>query len=128
MTDPIADMLTRIRNASRASLPLVEFSHSRMKESIAQVLKREGYIADCSIEEGPIKKLRLKLKYQGRKGVIEGLRRVSSPGLRRYFGAKVVPRVLGGLGTAIVSTPKGVMTGFEAQKQNVGGEVLCFVW
>jgi len=128
MTDPIADMLTRIRNASRASLPIVEFSHSRMKESIAQVLKREGYIADCSIEGGPIKKLRLKLKYQGRKGVIEGLRRVSSPGLRRYFGAKVAPRVLGGLGTSIVSTPKGVMTGFEAQKQNVGGEVLCFVW
>ena len=128
MTDPIADMLARIRNASQALLPDVEISHSRLKESIAQILKREGYIADCAIEGKPLKKIKLMLKYQGRRGVIAGLRRVSSPGLRRYVRATEVPRVLGGMGTAIMSTPKGVMTGLEAQKQNLGGELLCFVW
>lgn len=128
MTDPIADMLTRIRNANQALLPHVELSHSKMKESIAQTLKREGYIAECSVEGKGFKKLRLKLKYQGRKGVIAGLQRISSPGLRRYVGSKKVPRVLAGLGTAIVSTPKGIMTGIEAKKQNVGGEIVCFVW
>lgn len=128
MTDPIADMLTRIRNANQALLPTIEMSHSRMKESIAQILKREGYINDCSVDGNPFKKLRLKLKYQGRKGVIAGLKRISSPGLRRYVGAKTVPRVLAGLGISIVSTPKGVMTGTEAKKQNVGGELVCFVW
>jgi small subunit ribosomal protein S8 len=128
MTDPIADMLARIRNASQALLPDVEVSHSRLKESIAHILKREGYIADCAVEGKPLKKIKLVLKYQGRRGVIAGLRRVSSPGLRRYVRATEVPRVLGGMGTAIVSTPKGVMTGLEAQKQNLGGELLCFVW
>ncbi len=128
MTDPIADMLTRIRNASQALLPEVEVSHSRLKESVAQILKREGYITDCTVEGKPLKKIKLVLKYQGRRGVIAGLRRVSSPGLRRYVGAREIPRVLGGMGTAIVSTPKGVMTGLEAQKNNLGGEVVCFVW
>lgn len=128
MTDPISDMLTRLRNANRALLPDVELSHSKLKESIAQILKREGYIADCSVEGTKLKKLKLKLKYQGRRGVIAGLRRVSSPGLRRYVKATEIPRVLGGLGTAIVSTPKGVMTGFDAQKQNLGGELVCFIW
>jgi small subunit ribosomal protein S8 len=128
MTDPISDMLTRIRNANQALLPNIELGHSKMKESIAQILKREGYIADCSVEGNKLKTLKLKLKYQGRKGVIEGLRRVSSPGLRRYAGATEIPRVLGGKGVAIISTPKGIMTGFEAQKQNLGGEILCFVW
>jgi len=128
MTDPISDMLTRIRNATRALLPDVEIPHSKMKESIAQILKRDGYIADWAVEAKPVKKLRIKLKYQGRQGVIAGLRRVSTPGLRRYVGAREIPRVLGGMGVAIVSTPKGVMTGHEAQKQNVGGELLCFVW
>ena len=128
MTDPIADMLTRIRNANQALLPDVEVSHSRLKESIAQILKREGYISDCSVEGKPLKKIKLRLKFQGRRGVIAGLRRVSSPGLRRYVQATEIPRVLGGMGTAIVSTPKGVMTGLDAQKQNLGGELVCFVW
>jgi small subunit ribosomal protein S8 len=128
MTDPIADMLTRIRNASQALLPDVEVSHSKMKESIAHILKREGYIADCGVDGEPARKLRLKLKFQGRRGVIAGLRRVSSPGLRRYVRSNEIPRVLGGMGTAILSTPKGVMTGLEAQKKNLGGELVCFIW
>jgi small subunit ribosomal protein S8 len=129
MTDPIADMLTRIRNGSQALLTDVEVSHSRMKESVAQILKREGYIADCSVDgKAALKKLKLVLKYQGRRGVIAGLRRISTPGLRRYARATEMPRVLGGMGTAIVSTPKGVMTGLEAQKNNLGGEVVCYVW
>lgn len=128
MTDPISDMLTRVRNANRALLTDVEVSHSKMKESIAQILKKEGYIADCAVEGTALKKLKLKLKYQGRRGVIAGLRRVSTPGLRRYVKATEIPRVLGGLGTAIISTPKGLMTGFEAQKQNLGGELVCYVW
>jgi small subunit ribosomal protein S8 len=129
MTDPISDMLTRIRNASHALLPDVEIPHSRMKESIANILKRDGYIADWSVEQDKsIRRLKLKLKYQGRQGVITGLRRVSTPGLRRYVGAREIPRVLGGMGVAIISTPKGVMTGHDAQKQNLGGELVCFVW
>jgi small subunit ribosomal protein S8 len=129
MTDPISDMLTRIRNAQRALLPSIELPHSKMKESIASILKREGYIADFSVE-GKIaaKKITLKLKYEGRKSVIEGLRRVSSPGLRRYVGATEIPRVRGGLGTAIVSTSQGLMSGVQARKNNLGGELLCYVW
>ena len=128
MTDPISDMLTRIRNAHRALLPALEMPHSKMKESIANILKREGYIAEYSAEGKTAKKLKLKLKYDGRKGVIEGLRRVSSPGLRRYVGATEIPRVRGGLGTAIVSTSQGLMTGVQARKQNLGGELLCYIW
>jgi len=128
MTDPISDMLTRIRNASQAQLPDLELSHSRMKESIAHILKKEGYISDCAVEGKPLKRLKLKLKYQGRKGVIVGLKRVSKPGLRRYVRATEIPRVLSGMGTAIVSTPRGVMTGLEARKQNLGGELICYVW
>lgn len=128
MSDPISNMLTQIRNASLALLPNVEMPHSKMKESIAHILKKEGYIADCSVEGKTIKRLKLKLKFQGRKGIIEGLKRVSTPGLRRYVGATEVPRVLGGMGVAILSTPRGVMTGGDARKQNVGGELLCFVW
>ena len=128
MTDPISDMLTRIRNASLALVPDVEVSHSRMKESIAGILKKEGYIADCSVEGRTAKKIKLKLKFQGRKGIIVGLRRVSKPGLRRYVGATEIPRVLGGMGTAIVSTSRGVMTGVQARKQSLGGELLCYVW
>lgn len=128
MTDPISDMLTRIRNANQALLPKVELSHSKLKESIGQILKREGYIVDCVTEGKAPKRLKLTLKYQNRKQVIEGLQRVSKPGLRRYVRAAEIPRVLGGMGTAIVSTPRGVMTGVEARKLNVGGELLCFVW
>lgn len=128
MSDPVADMLTRIRNANHALINDVEVSHSNLKESIASLLKREGYLADYSVEGKDLKKLKLKLKYNGRKGVIAGLRRVSKPGLRRYVGATEIPRVLNGMGIAIVSTPKGVMTGAQARKENVGGELVCFVW
>ena len=128
MNDPISDFLTRVRNASHALLNEVVVSHSQMKESIAGILKREGYIADFSVEGEKVKSLKLKLKYQGRKGVIEGLKRVSRPGLRRYVGATEIPRVLNGMGISIVSTPKGVMTGTEARKQNVGGELVAFIW
>ena len=128
-SDPIADMLTRIRNANQALLPEVAMSHSNMRESIAKILKREGYIADLAVDGKPgAKHIKLKLKYQGRKGVIVGLKRVSKPGLRRYVRATEIPRVLGGMGTAIVSTPRGVMTGVDAQKQNLGGELICYVW
>jgi len=128
MTDPIADLLTRIRNASQALLPTVDVPHSRLKEGIAKLLKREGYIADCTVEGAKPKRLKLKLKFSGRKGVIEGIRRISTPGLRRYVGASDIPRVLGGMGVAILSTPRGIMTGTDARKENVGGEVLCYVW
>ena len=128
MTDPISDMLTRIRNASLALVPEVEVSHSRIKESIASILKKEGYIADCSVEGKSAKKIKLKLKFQGRKGIIAGLKRVSRPGLRRYVGATEIPRVLGGMGTSIVSTSRGVMTGVQARKQSLGGELICYIW
>ena len=129
MSDPVADMLTRLRNANQALLTDVEVSHSKLKESIAHILKREGYIAEVSVEgQTATKKLKLKLKYNGRKGVIAGLKRVSKPGLRRYVGATEIPRVLNGMGVAIVSTPKGVMTGNDAKKQNVGGELVAFIW
>ena len=128
MTDPISDMLARIRNASLALLPTLELPHSNVKESIARILKREGYLADCAVEGKSIKKITLKLKFQGRKGVIEGLKRVSKPGLRHYVGADKIPRVLGGMGVAILSTSRGVVTGRQAQEQGVGGEVVCYVW
>ena len=128
MTDPISDMLTRIRNAQSALLPQVEVPHSKMKESIAQILKHEGYVNEVSVEGKPHKNIKLKLKYEGRKSVIEGLRRVSRPGLRRYVAADAIPRVRGGLGVAIVSTPQGVMSGNQARKSNLGGELLCYIW
>jgi small subunit ribosomal protein S8 len=128
MTDPISDMLTRIRNAQRALLPAVEMPHSRIKESIAHILKREGYVTEVAVEGKLPRMIKLKLKYQGKKSVIEGLRRVSRPGLRHYVGATEIPRVLGGLGVAVVSTPEGVMTGVQARKKNLGGELLCYVW
>ena len=129
MRDPISDMLTRIRNAGNALLPGVEIPHSNIKESIAHVLKREGYISDVAVEGAVAqKRIKLKLKYQGRKSVIDGLKRVSSPGLRRYVGAQEIPRVRNGMGTAILSTPAGILTGNEARRQNVGGELLCYVW
>ena len=128
MSDPIADMLTRIRNAGRALLPAVELPHSRMKESVAKILKTEGYVADVAVEGNAIKKLKIRLKYQGKKNVIEGLKRVSRPGLRRYVGATEIPRVLSGMGVSIVSTSEGVMTGTQAKKKNLGGELLCYVW
>src|SRR5882724_11254181 len=110
MNDPISDMLCRIRNASRALLPAVEMPHSRMKESIAGIFKREGYINDFAVEGKLPRTIKLKLKYQGKKSVIEGLRRLTTPGLRRYVGATEIPRVMGGLGVAVVSTSEGLMT------------------
>ena len=129
MTDTIADLLTRIRNAHRALLAEVAMPHSKMKESIAGILKQEGYIAEVSVEgKGAIKKLKLKLKYEGKRAVITGLRRIGSPGLRNYVGAGKIPRVRGGLGTTILSTSHGIMSGNDARKKNVGGEVLCMIW
>jgi len=128
MTDTISDMLTRIRNASRVLLPTVEMPHSRMKESIAHILKKEGYVAEVAVDGKQPKKIKLKLKYEGKRSVIEGLKRVSSPGLRRYVGATEIPRVRGGLGISVVSTSQGVMTGTQARKSNLGGELLCYVW
>jgi small subunit ribosomal protein S8 len=128
MTDSISDMLTRIRNASRVLLPTVELPHSRMKESIAHILKQEGYVSEVSVEGKLPRKIRLKLKYEGKRSVIEGLRRVSSPGLRRYVGSTEIPRVRGGLGISVVSTSRGVMTGTQARKNNLGGELICYVW
>ncbi|HLH57372.1 MAG TPA: 30S ribosomal protein S8 [Verrucomicrobiae bacterium] len=128
MNDPISDMLTRIRNANSALLPQVNIPHSKLKESIAGILKREGYIQDFTVEGQLPKSLKLKLKYQGKKSVIEGLRRISTPGLRRYVGSTDIPRVRGGLGVAVLSTSEGLMTGNQARKKNLGGELLCYVW
>jgi len=128
MTDPISDMLCRIRNAGRALLPTVEMPHSRLKESVARILKQEGYIASFAVDGKVVKTMKLTLKYQGKKNVIEGLRRISKPGLRRYVGATEIPRVLNGMGVAVVSTSEGVMTGLQARKKNLGGEYLCEVW
>jgi small subunit ribosomal protein S8 len=128
MTDPIADMLTRLRNAGRALQPAVEVPHSRLKEGIARVLRQEGYIADFTVAGSPVKTLKLRLKYAGKKPVIEGLRRVSKPGRRHYVGAREIPRVLGGMGIAVLSTSEGIMTGEQARRKNLGGELLCLVW
>ena len=128
MSDPIADMLTRIRNAGKALLPAVELPNSRMKESVAKILKSEGYVGDVAVEGNTIKKLKIRLKYQGKKNVIEGLKRVSRPGLRRYVGSTEIPRVLSGMGISIISTPEGVMTGAQAKRKNLGGELLCNIW
>jgi small subunit ribosomal protein S8 len=128
MTDPISDMLTRIRNGGKALLPVVAVPHSRIKESIAGILKKEGYVSDVAVEGNLPKTIKLKLKYQGKKSAIEGLRRISKPGLRHYVRATDIPRVLGGMGVAVISTPEGVMTGVQARKKNLGGEVVCYIW
>jgi len=128
MIDPISDMLTRIRNAQRALLPTVEIPHSKMKESLAHILKKEGYVAEITVAGKPFKTIKLQLKYQGKKSIIEGIKRISRPGLRHYVGATDIPRVRGGLGVSVVSTPEGVMTGNNARKKNLGGELLCYVW
>jgi len=128
MTDPISDLLTRIRNALKARQPALVVPHSRIKERLVGVLKAEGYISDFEIEAQPKKALKLKLKYEGRRAVIEGLRRVSRPGLRTYVRVGDLPRVRGGLGVAILSTSQGIMTASQARRQNLGGEVICHVW
>ena len=129
-TDPVADMLTRIRNALQARHPKVDVPASRLKTDIARILKDEGYIANYKLtEDGAQKSIRIYLKYTpGSVPLISRIERVSRPGCRVYVGSKDVPRVLGGLGINILTTPKGVMTGASARKENVGGEVLCQVW
>ena len=131
MSDPIADMLTRIRNANTAKHDTVDVPASKMKTAIANILVDEGYIAKYDlVEDGVVKTLHITLKYGADKNekVITGLKRISKPGLRVYANTEDIPRVLGGLGTAIISTNKGVVTDKEARKLGVGGEVLCFVW
>ena len=131
MSDPIADMLTRIRNANTAKHDTVDVPASKMKTAIADILVDEGYIAKYDlVEDGAFKTIHITLKYGADKNekVISGLKRISKPGLRVYANTEDIPKVLGGLGTAIISTNKGVVTDKEARKLGVGGEVLCFVW
>ena len=130
ITDPIADMLTRIRNANSAKHETVDVPASNMKKSIAQILLDEGYIKSFQlVDDGTQGVIRITLKYNaGKERVISGLRRVSKPGLRCYAGADELPRVLRGLGIAIISTSKGLMVDRKARKEGLGGEVLCYVW
>ena len=130
MSDVIADMLTRIRNANNAKHQTVDIPASNMKKAIAEILVKEGYVKSYeTIEDGKQGVIRITLKYQGNKQkVLRGIRRVSKPGLRIYASCEEMPRVMNGLGIAIVSTSKGIMTDKQARKENVGGEVLAFVW
>lgn len=131
MTDPIADMLTRIRNANTAKHDTVDIPASKMKLAIADILLKEGYVKAVDVvEEGNFKTIKITLKYGANKNekILTGLKRISKPGLRVYASKDELPKVLGGLGTAIISTNKGVLTDKEARKENVGGEVLAFVW
>ncbi len=133
MTDPIADMLTRIRNAVAAKHDYVSIPASKMKLAIAKVLKEEGYIKDFQLiedkEKPSIRTIRVTLNYTGKRdSVLSGIQRVSKPGLRVYVQKREIPRVYGGLGIAILSTPQGIMTGQQAWRNQVGGEVLCYVW
>ena len=129
LTDPIADMLTRVRNANAVMLE-VDIPHSKMKERIAEILKEQGYISNFKIvtDEGNKKNIRVYLKYAGKERVIKGLKRISKPGRRVYSSVDDMPRVLSGLGIAIVSTSKGIVTDKVARAEKVGGEVLAFVW
>ena len=130
MTDPIADMLTRIRNANQNRAKVVSMPSSKMKETIASILKEEGYITDYTVEKNDVQNiLTLTLKYgKNKERVITGLKRISKPGLRVYANAEDIPSVLNGLGIAIISTSKGVMTDRLARKNNVGGEVIAYIW
>lgn len=128
MTDPIADMLTRVRNGHAAGRKVVDIPLSKIKGELARILKREGYLADYTVESAS-RTLRVYLKYT-EDGVpaISGMKRESKPGWRRYVAVREIPRVLSGLGISVLSTPAGIMTGQEAKKKNVGGELLCLVW
>ena len=129
LTDPIADMLTRIRNANLAKHNTVKIPFSKIKESLANILKSEGYINSFEVkEEGTKKDIIVSLKFMDGEAVIKGLKRISKPGRRVYTSVESLPKVLGGLGIAIVSTPNGVITDKECRKHSVGGEVLCYVW
>ena len=129
VSDPIADMLTRIRNAIMVRHDFVLVPSSRIKLSIAKILKGEGFISDYEVLKGkPHRVIKIYLKYSDNKSILSGLERVSKPGLRVYAQRKEIPKVYGGLGIAIVSTPKGVMTGQQAWRRGFGGELLCYVW
>lgn len=130
ITDPIADMLTRIRNANMAEKKIVQMPHSKMKSELARILKAEGFIKDYTVENDDGKSvLNVFLKYTiEREPVIQGLRRISKPSCRKYANADELPRVLGGIGLAILSTSSGVMTDNEARQKHIGGEVLCYIW
>ncbi len=129
MQDSISDMLTQLRNAGAASIKEISIPSSKMKASIAQVLKDEGYIADFSVEgDGAIKKLKIKVKFYNKKPVIDGIERVSKPSCRIYCGHTEIPKIRNGLGTVILSTPSGIISGRKAVAQKIGGEILCYVW
>ncbi len=128
MQDPISDMLTRLRNGVMSVQKVVEMPSSKMKEAIAQVLVDEGYITSFTVEGDVRKVLKIEMKYFQKRAVIENLERVSKPSCRLYCGSKDIPRVKDGMGIAILSTPKGILSGKEAEKANVGGEILCYVW
>lgn len=128
LSDPISDLLCRLRNAARAQHPDVLVPHSRLKESLAQVLKSEGYLTEVSVEGTTKKQIRIKLRYAGKKTVLEGLRRMSTPGRRVYARSTEIPKVRGGLGVVVLSTSSGIVTDREARKRNLGGELLCSVW
>jgi small subunit ribosomal protein S8 len=129
VTDPIADFLARVRNGARAQRPEVLIPYSKIKAEIARILKEEGYISDYSVDTSSAHpQIKLTNKLVDRSSAIAGLRRVSRPGLRRYVGADEIPRVLGGMGLAILSTSRGIVSGREARKQKIGGELLAYVW
>lgn len=129
VTDPIADFLTRVRNASKAKKVRVEIPSSGLKKQLAEILKTESYIHDFAmLEDNKQNVIRVHLKYTQGKPAISGLRRISKPGLRIYKGKDELPRVLNGLGTAVISTSKGLLTDKEARKQSIGGEVICYIW
>src|SRR5213075_512315 len=129
ITDPIADFLARLRNGTRAQKPEVLVPYSKIKAEVARILKDEGYITDYTVDTNAAHpRIKITNKLVNRSSAITGLKRVSRPGLRRYVGAQEIPRVLGGMGVAILSTPRGVLSGGEAKKQNVGGELLAYVW
>ncbi len=129
VTDPIADLLTRVRNAAAVQKDEMFVPYSKIKNEVVRILKEEGYITDYSLDtEGTHPRIKITNKIANRTSAITGLKRVSRPGLRRYVGAREIPRVLGGMGVAILSTSRGVLSGREAKKQNVGGELLAYIW
>ncbi|MBT9545176.1 MAG: 30S ribosomal protein S8 [Candidatus Sericytochromatia bacterium] len=129
VTDPISDMLTRVRNALMLRKDSVEVPHSKIKKEVSRVLKENGYITDFfEVSDDKFKKIKLVLKYHDGRSVIQGLKRVSTPGRRVYVGTQEVPRVMGGMGVAVVSTSRGILTGHQARRLKVGGELLCYVW
>ncbi|HEX3043236.1 MAG TPA: 30S ribosomal protein S8 [Bacillota bacterium] len=129
MTDPIADMLTRIRNATIVRDKVVEIPASKIKKELARIFKEEGYIQDSEmVDNGKQGVIRVYLKYNGKENVISGIKRISKPGLRVYAQKEEIPKVLGGLGIAVLSTSKGIMTDRKARMEGIGGEVICYVW